>query len=134
MSPDLEHRVAALARRQHGVATRSQLLELGLRSGAVQRCASAGRFQRLHHGVYQLGPILPPRGRLLAAMLACGPVSLLADWSAADLWQLIHLPRRDRGLVYVVVVGGTARSRSGIRVRSVRRLDPGERGQVDGIP
>ena len=47
-----------------------------------------------HRGVYAVGHAeLPPLGREVAALLACGPSAVLSHRSAAALWGLAAWPR-----------------------------------------
>ena len=60
---------------------------------ASARSSRRGRLHRVHQGVYALGPAaLSPSGNRIAAVLACGPGSLLAFRSAGSP------PRADREL------------------------------------
>ena len=78
MADPLDARIAALAAGQHGVVSTAQLLGLGLSRAAIHRRLAAGRLHRLHRGVFAVGhPSVSPRGRLLAAVLACGPRAVL---------------------------------------------------------
>ena len=107
----LDARLAALARRQHGVVTLGQLAALGLRRSAVAERARRGRLHRVHRGVYAVGHLaLTRNGRFMAAVLACGDGAALSHFSAAVLWailddrgQRIHVTaekqRRCRGIV-----------------------------------
>ncbi len=132
MDLDLERRIADLARRQHGVLTRPQLLRLGLRPAAIRRRVRCSRFRRLHRGVYLVGATMPPRAREMAAVLACGSTALLAGRSAGALLGL--LPPPNKGVRVEVATLGAAQDRPGIRVHRVRRFDPGDRTRIDGIP
>jgi len=101
-------RVAQLAQGDHGVLATSELLACGLTHAGIHRRARAGRLHRLHHGVYAVGHAAVSRkGRLLAAVKACGAGAVLSHQSAAELWKLaprcpgpIHVtvpePRRPR--------------------------------------
>lgn len=82
--------LAELAERQHGVVSIRQLeTTLGFSRNTVQRDVTAGRLHRLYRGVYAVGHrLVPPRGRCLAAVLACGPDALLSHGSAAWLWGI----------------------------------------------
>src|SRR5688572_6431224 len=92
--PPLEQRVAALARRQHGVVTRAQLEELGVGRSAVTEWSARGRLHRVHRGVYAVGHLsLTRNGRFMAAVLACGEGAALSHLSAAVLWEILE----DRG-------------------------------------
>jgi very-short-patch-repair endonuclease/predicted transcriptional regulator of viral defense system len=84
---DTDNLIAALAARQHGVVTRRQLLAIGLKDAAIQHRRRVGRLHQVHRGVYAVGhEALSPDGRLLAAVLACGPRAALSHQSAASVW------------------------------------------------
>jgi very-short-patch-repair endonuclease len=129
----IEEQIAELARRQHGVVTRTQLLELGILSGAVRRRVTSSRLRQMHRGVYLVGPILPTHAQKMAAVLACGPHALLSHRSAACLrgWTSAM---SQAAPVNVTVAGSHHYHRRGIRVRRVASLEPDERDEVDGIP
>jgi very-short-patch-repair endonuclease len=89
--------VWALARRQHGVATRRQLLALGLSPRAIEHRVAKGRLFRLDRGVYAVGRReLNRQGWWLAAVLASGTGAVLSHRSAAALWGF---GREEEGLV-----------------------------------
>jgi hypothetical protein len=78
-----------LTRRQHGVVTRAQLLDLGMPQGVIRSRLEGGQLHRLWVGVYAVGrPELGQLGRFTAATLACGPDAQLSHRSAAALWRL----------------------------------------------
>lgn len=84
-----ERRLADLARRQHGIVERGQLLGLGIEPGAIKRKINAGRLHVIHRGVYAVGhTAITVRGRWLAAVLASGPGAVLSHRSATALWDL----------------------------------------------
>ena len=124
--------VAALAQSQCGVVSRAQLEEAGLGRGAIQRRVANKRLHRLHRGVYAVGhPGLTGRGRLWAAVLACGgpAAAVLSHRSAAALWDLIPTPARTE-----VTTLGEARSTSAIRVHRSSTLRPCDIvTQTDGL-
>jgi very-short-patch-repair endonuclease len=121
-----------LARRQHGVVARAQLLGLGMSSEAVRHRLASGRLHRLMRGIYAVGrPEVSARGRWMAAVLACGPTARLSHRSAAELWGIRpHWP----GRIEVAVPDHVGRRRPGIRVH--RQAELGREGlrMVDGIP
>jgi very-short-patch-repair endonuclease len=125
--------VADVAARQHGVVTVEQLRSCGLGPGGIEHRLATRRLQRLYRGVYAFGhQELTPAGRLLAAVLACGPGAVLSHFSAAVLWELL---RPWEGPADVTVAGRTGRTRRpGIRIHCVRRLDPQDVTVKDGIP
>jgi very-short-patch-repair endonuclease len=100
--------VAALAARQCGVVTTSQLAAAGIGERAVAHRVACGWLTRLHRGVYRVGPIDAPYGREMAAVLATG--GALSHHSAAAVWGFRPPYEGD------VHVTATTRTRSGIRV------------------
>lgn len=133
MGRNVEEAITATARRQHGVVTRVQLLELGIRPGAIRCRMASGRLRRLHRGVYLVGPIMPPHAREMAAVLACGPAAVLSHRSAATLWGLTAAGAEDAP-VDVAVPHGHDRRRPGIRVHRIGGLGPEEWTRRSGIP
>jgi len=83
--------VRRLAADQHGMVTRPQLLNAGVRPHTIDNCVQARRLIKMHRGVYALGHVPPsPHARLMAAVLACGPRAVVSHRSAAHLWGLIR--------------------------------------------
>src|SRR5215216_2261434 len=79
--------VWALARRQYGVVSRKQLLDLGFTAKAIRHRVARGRLHVVMRGVYAVGrPSLEREGRWMAAVLACGEEAMLSHRSAAALW------------------------------------------------
>lgn len=85
--------MAELLERQAGVASRQQLLALGMSSSAIAHRVSAGRWVTLHPGVYAT---LPGREdflvRLWAALLHAGPSAVASHRSAGMLQGLVDHP------------------------------------------
>src|SRR3954469_10569812 len=81
--------LAEIARRQYGVVSRRELADIGFGGRAIARRVQSRRLHRLYRGVYAVGhTIVPPRGRWLAAVLACGEGAVLSHRSAAALWGM----------------------------------------------
>lgn len=119
----------ALAATQHGVVSRAQLLAAGIRRDAIGRRLRRGRLQRVHAGVYRVGPIAAPLWREAAAVLACGGV--VSHRSAAAMWRIAEASGD------VVDVTG-ARHHHGSRRPGLRvhrsRLASDEIAAIDGVP
>jgi uncharacterized protein DUF559/putative AbiEi antitoxin of type IV toxin-antitoxin system len=129
-TPDRE--IALLAARQHGVVTRQQLVEVGLRPSAIEHRLRAMRLHPLHRGVYAVGrKDVSQLGRFMAAALACGPDAVLSHRSAAALWQL---RTDDRRTIHVVALRSRHTRRRGIALHLVRTLHADDRASVKGIP
>jgi len=125
-----DHGLAELARRQHGVVGRRQLLALGMNEEAIEVRIRAGRLHPLHGGVYAVGhSAISQQGRWLAAVLVSGPVAVLSHLSAAALWG-IRPNSRSR---IDITVPHRSRSSDAIH-RHLSVLPADERSVVDGIP
>jgi len=125
-----EVEIAELARGQHGVVSRSQLLDLGLGEDAISHRLAVGRLHLVHPGVYAVGyqPI-PRQGRWMAAVLASGPEAVLSHWSAAALWMI----RPNSRTRFDVTVSHRSRSSDLIR-RHISRVSKDECTIEEGIP
>jgi very-short-patch-repair endonuclease len=120
-----------LVERQHGVVSRTQLLELGLSSEAIAHRVDTGRFHPVARGVYAVGrPDLSRHGRWFAALLSCGPTAVLSHRSAAALWQI----RPDDPAVTDLTVSTAVRRRRPGVVVHCRALDPSEQVVREGVP
>jgi very-short-patch-repair endonuclease len=107
-------RVWELAKRQHGVVSRAQLLEAGYRPQSIKHRISKGRLHPVGRGVYAIGrPVLTLHGRWIAAVLSCGPDAALSHESAAALWGIrasghrsieVSVPMRARPRRWGIVV------------------------------
>jgi hypothetical protein len=108
----VERRLAALARRQHGVVSLGQLTEMGLPRSTIADWAKRARLLRVHQGVYAVGHLaLTLHGQFMAAVLACGEGAALSHFSAAVLWgllehrgEMVHVTATGRRRVKGVVV------------------------------
>jgi very-short-patch-repair endonuclease len=125
--------MADLAARQHGVATRAQLIGVGLTPAQVRQRIRSKRFRLLHRGVYLVTGVRMPRTREMAAVLACGPGSVVSHRSAAALLGLLPHPR-EPAPVDVTVPGSDRGRRSGVRAHRVTSLGPDQVTEADGIP
>lgn len=120
-----------LARRQHGVIARRQLIALGYSADAIKHRVTVGRLHPLWRGIYAVGRReIGQHGTWMAAILSCGPASQLSHRSAAALWGI----GRPTTAIEVVVPGSTFRRRPGIRVHQRDDLGPEHRREVDGVP
>jgi predicted transcriptional regulator of viral defense system len=128
----LDHRIADLAVKQHGVVALDQLCAFGLGKDAVRKRVAAGRLHRVHRGVYAVGyPLLSKKGHWMAAVLACGPGAVLSHRSAAALWGL---QGDGRAKVDVTAPGRRGRMPAGIAAHRHGALDAPDRAKVNDIP
>lgn len=124
-------RITRLASAQHGVASRAQLMILGLTRDEIGVRLAAGRLHRLHQGVYAVGhTVLKAEGRWMAATLATGGV--LSHHSAAAAWGLLPV---GSGAIHTTVPGDAGRKRRlGIRIHRSTTLTPRDIATHHGIP
>ncbi len=125
--------IAELADRQHGAVERSQLGELGLAGGAVEKRIQRGRLFPVHRGVYAVGRRgLSVRGHWMAAVLAMGHDAVLSHRAAAALWDLRQPPT---GRIDVTIPGrGGRERRTAISVHRSSTLAARHTTRRDGIP
>ncbi len=127
----MERRLARLARRQHGVVARDQLLVIGFGRSAISHRLRTGRLRLVHPSVYAVGSQPPSRrGRWFAALLATRPDPVLSHLSSAAAQELA----RERGTVNVTVARRASRRLEGVIVHRVRHLDPADVIRIDGLP
>jgi very-short-patch-repair endonuclease len=121
----------SLAKQQHGVIARAQLLDLGLHSQAITHRIARGRLHQVRRGVYAVGrPQLTQHGRWMAAVLSCGPGAVLSHGSAAGLWEI----GSERGRIEVSVPSRTPRRRDGILAHRRPALGANDVAIHHGIP
>src|SRR3954452_2924322 len=132
MAPKNAQSLWRLARRQHGVVARRQLLELGFTDEAIKHRLRNGRLHRVYPGVYAVGrPELTQQGKWMAAVLACGNGAVLSHLSAAVLWGI----RPREGIqIEVSVPGRRTPRRPGIRIHRRAALIAKDVTTHKGIP
>jgi very-short-patch-repair endonuclease len=114
--------IARVATRQGGPIAHHQLVRLGVEPAAIQQWLRRGRLHQLYRGVYALGhEAVTPKGRLIAALLACGPGAAISHQSCG-WWCGYWTPEPD--LVDVTAPGRSRKGQRGIRLHLVRNLDP----------
>jgi Transcriptional regulator, AbiEi antitoxin len=125
----LDHAIAALARRQHGVVSRRQLLAHGFGRHAIDHRLATGRLHPIHRGVFAVGHRVVSRdGRLMAAVLVAGD-AVVSHRSAAGLLGILRVERRPAE----ITVPRRLRARHGINAHEGRLL-PDEITTRHGIP
>lgn len=124
-----ERALARLAELQRGLATRVQLLAVGLSATEIQIRIERGLLHPVHRGVYRVGHTAPLEfAAEMAAVLACGPHTVLSGRSAGYVWGLLPRPRGP-----VQVSGAARRERPGVRAHRVP-VDCSEVTRCRGIP
>ncbi|MCE3266880.1 MAG: hypothetical protein K0S15_1589 [Solirubrobacterales bacterium] len=137
-------RVSGLARRQHGVVSRAQLLRIGIHPQAIKHRVRVGKLHAVRRGVYAVGRgELTPHGHWMAAVLSCGEGAVLSHWSAGSLWHFVSPPalaaRQSQSSLPVVridvsVPGGGGRRRVDLTLHRRPGLKPKDTTRRDSIP
>jgi hypothetical protein len=131
--------VWALARSQHGVVARGQLLGLGLSRHAIQHRLERGRLHPVANGVYAVGRAeTTERGRWMAAALSCGyapsiraPIVVVSHVSAA---ALLGIGPEKPAEIEISIRSGHGRRRSGLRIHRRPGLRDEDTGFCERIP
>jgi len=129
-SRTVEGELARIARAQHGVVTREQLLSGGVTRHEVTWRLRRGDLIRVHRGVYRVGHRAPSiEATYLAAVLAAGEGALLSGLAAAHLLGLVKgtAPAPE-------VIARTQRRIEGVKTHRSRGLDARDETVVRGIP
>lgn len=93
MTPE-QHALEEAARR-HGLVTRDAAFVAGMTRGALRQRVESGRWVEVHDGVYRVrGAPETWDQKLLAAVLAAGPLAAVSHRSAAIKWDLDGLGGR----------------------------------------
>lgn len=128
----VDRAIAGIARRQHGVIGRSQLLALGVSAAAIQRRVESGRLHTAHRGVYLVGHLArAPYAIEMAAALACGEGAAISHRSAAFVWRIAD--RRPARAEVIVPIDWTRR-RPGIAARRSASLAEDDVRRPGGVP
>ena len=121
--------ISISAERQHGIVSRSQLLELGFSESWIDRRVASGTLRAVLWGIYAVGHrALRPQARLLAAVLAAGDGAALSHRFAAAQ----HGLRPTAAEKVDVTVPDRRRGPRGVRVHHAP-LPPEQVTEVDGI-
>lgn len=131
-STPVDQRVAELARRQHGVVSTQQLRALGMSDEMISTRVAAGTLHPVFRGAHAVGHrAIGRRGRMLAAVMACGEEAILSHGSAAELlgfWD------KQQALIHVIPPRRAGRKIDGVRWHGVRYPAEDEVEVIDGIP
>lgn len=125
---------AELASIQLGLITNAQARALGMGKAAVQRRVQAGRWQRLRRGVYAFAGSTRTRQRdILEACLAAGPRAVVSAFTAAEVWKLPDIWRRDG--ISLAVPRSARRTSERAAVESTAHVEhPEDVDSHDGTP
>jgi very-short-patch-repair endonuclease len=114
------------------VLTRADLEELCFSDAAVEHRVATGRLHPVARGIYAVGRAeLTPRGRWMAAVLACGSGSVLSHRSAAELWGIGY---EEKGRIDVTIRRRSRLERAGVRVHCRPKLPEASVVRRFGIP
>ena len=121
-----------LARAQHGMVARRQLLALGFTRNGIAHRRRTGRLYLVVRGVYSVGTRdLSPKGRWMAAILASGEGACLSHRSAGALYGICE---ERNGVVEVSVRRTGLVHRDGIKVHRRPSLPSQDVGTLQRVP
>lgn len=114
------------------MVSRGQLRRLGRSDRSIGRMLAAGRLHPVFRGIYAVGRLgIGERGRMMAAVLACGHGTVVSHRSAA---ALLGLTDRAPAVVDVIAPGQGGRGIDGIKVHRTPAPCREEVGTVASIP
>ena len=117
--------IARIARHQHGVITRTQLLEQGVGRRAIEHRIECARLHVIQRGVYSVGhDRLSREATWMAACLTAG--GAISHRTAGTAWEILASP-------LVEVTAPRSRRRPGIRIYH-HRLESDEVTTLERIP
>jgi predicted transcriptional regulator of viral defense system len=124
--------LARLARKQHGLFTTAQAIEVGLDSGVISRRLAAAHYERRWPGVYAIAGSPDGReARYLAALLLLGGDAALSHATAASVHGLEHRLAEDA--IHLTVRQRTFTPRSTLRVHRSVVFTADDVVRVDGL-
>jgi very-short-patch-repair endonuclease len=122
-----------IARRQHGLITREQLVALGMAEHIIDCRVKSRRLIPIRRRIYRLGPIAQPLEAEMAAVLAIGDGAVISHRSAAVIHKLLAYLAND-GFVDVTVVGRQPGTKPRLRIHRTRSLAADETTSRSRIP
>lgn len=132
IDPAVDQAIVRLARAQHGLIARHQILDLGANRFLPRSRCRSGAWQEVQPGVYVVGAAPTTfRQRAMAAALTVGPHTLVSHRTAARLYEVV--PGRAVPLEVSAPRAVQVR-RPGVVVHRSRDLHLASPGTIDGIP
>lgn len=117
-----------------GTFTVEQARDLGVTDKEIRAQVAAGRWQRLHQGVYFMANASPgPGARRWAALLASGDGAVLSHSTAADIYGFARFRRASTRIEVSIPIHRQEVAVPGVRVRRSRLL-PGKATVYEGWP
>jgi Transcriptional regulator, AbiEi antitoxin len=125
-----DQRAARVAARRHGLITRAQALGCGLTDAQLCTRVRAGRWERLHHGVYRIGGApATVEQTAYAAVLAAGLDARACGLSALSLLGVGVAP-----IVPTILVPANSSGRTPAAIVRRSPVAPADRTMVGPIP
>ncbi len=126
------HAVVALTEEHHGLLRLGDLLALGYHPRHVRRLVLAGLVHQLHPGVYAVGHrAISRHAQFLAAVWWAGDDAAISHETGAAFYTWVPDELPD---IHVSVPHARVRSKPGVVVHRVRRLDHHDVVVHDGLP
>ncbi|HEU5003868.1 MAG TPA: type IV toxin-antitoxin system AbiEi family antitoxin domain-containing protein [Actinomycetota bacterium] len=130
MDKKIQTAILSRAELQHGLITRGQALERGLKSADIHRQVAKGRWETLGRGVYRIGGTPKTYEQSVKAVTFARSGAVAHLRTAARLYGL---PIGEFEEVEIAIVRRTrARTVEGVTVRLLPRLDAVDRSRPSG--
>ena len=134
-SAALLRRVERLARTQHGVATITQMLDLGATKSWIRWRVSVGMLLVAEPGILRLADSPDSwESRAMSACLARGPSAVLSFASAARIWGLDVACRREARTEVTVSFTAGHRATEDVIIHRSRHLPQQDRTKLGPLP
>jgi hypothetical protein len=128
MEPTRDLLIAAVAAHQNGVFSATQAGAVGFTRDAMHRRVRAGRWGRMHRGVFRMAGSPPtPEQAVMAAWLAIGSDAVISHATAG---RFLGLPLHPRAIELTVAAPGRHRVR-GLVVHSTTAWLPADRATIE---
>ena len=127
---DVDALILGIARRQHGIAARWQLVSAGVPGSLLNGRLRRGRLERVGPGVYRVPGLAGPRAEVVATIVTCGAYAVGSHLTAGHVHDLLANAATPTA---VSVWRGHPDPREGVELHRVR-LSPDERTVCDGVP
>jgi very-short-patch-repair endonuclease len=123
--------VKRFARKQHGLVTRAQVLQI-YSEQKLRTLVDRGELEFVARSLYRIGGApVTWRQKVLAAVLSAGPGAVASHATAAALWGLSGFPPK---VIEIAVPHGGSRRSALATVHQTRSLEPTDVTTIDGIP
>ena len=129
---ELDGRAARVSRRQYGLLSRTQALDIGYSSKQIRTRVRTGAWAAIRRGVYVIGGVPPSWEQTLCAVTLAIEECWISHGTGARLWRLRHAP--ELGGIEVLRPYGKHRGGEGVIEHRSRIISPADVSRHLRIP